>query len=79
MLRRTPCQQPPSQPEDVYRVYEASDPFHALPFRLGVSLAREACLLDDIDTGRRLLRLGPVLLETREQALVQRMAETLYL
>ena len=79
MIRQHPCQQHPSQPEDVFRVYEATDPFHALPYRLAVSLAREACLLDDIDTGRRLVRLGPVLLETREENLARRMAETLYL
>jgi hypothetical protein len=79
MLRQPPCQQPLSHPEDVYRVYEATDPFHALPFRLAVSLVREACLLDDIDTGRRLVRLGPVVLETREASLARRMSETFYM
>ena len=79
MTSQRPCQQPLVHPEDVYRVYEATDPFHARPYRLAVSLAREACLLDDIDSGRRLVRLGPVVLETREQTLARRMAETIYI
>lgn len=66
-------------PTEVFRVYEATDPFHAQPFHLSVSLAREACLLGDIESGRRLMRLGPVVLETRERALAQRMSQAHYL
>lgn len=63
----------------VFRVYEATDPFHPVPFRLAVSLEREARLLADIDCGRRLLRLGPVVLETRERTLARTMAEAFFM
>ena len=71
--------QPQPLPTDLYRVYEATDPFHSGPFRLALCLAREKRLLDDISSGRRLLSLGRVVLETRELALARAQAEALYL
>ncbi|MHC1700150.1 MAG: hypothetical protein AB9900_04105 [Humidesulfovibrio sp.] len=66
-------------PTEIYRVYEATDPFHAAPYRLALCLAREKCLLEDISSGRRLLRLGRLVMETREAALACAGAETLHL
>ena len=66
-------------PTDLYRVYEATDPFHHGPFRLALRQSREKRLLDDISSGRRLLSLGRVLLETRELTLARAQAEALYL
>lgn len=66
-------------PTDLYRVYEATDPFHAEPFRLGLRMAREKRLLEDISSGRKLVRLGRLVLETRELALARAAAQALYL
>ncbi|MBU1042756.1 MAG: hypothetical protein KKF77_16830 [Proteobacteria bacterium] len=66
-------------PTEVYRVYEATDPFHARPYRLALCLAREKRLLEDISSGRRLLRLGRLVMETCEAAQACAGAETLYL
>jgi len=66
-------------PTETFRVYEATDPFHAQPYRLALCLAREKCLLEDISSGRRLLRLGRMVMETREAALACAGAEALYL
>lgn len=71
--------QPLALPTELFRVYEATDPFHPRPFRLALRLAREKRLLDDISSGRSLLTLGRVLLETRELALARAQAEALYL
>lgn len=68
-----------SLPTELYRVYEATDPFHTRPYRVALCLAREKRLLEDISSGRRLLRLGRVLMETREAALACAGAEALYL
>jgi hypothetical protein len=57
----------------------SSDLFHPRPFRLALRLAREKRLLDDISTGRSLLSLGRVLLETRELALARAQSEALFL
>lgn len=70
---------PLAEAAQLYRVYEATDPFHPEPFRLAVSQEREARLFADIDCGRCLVRLGSVVLETREQALARTMAEALFL
>ena len=66
-------------PIDLYRVYEATDPFHPGPYRLALCLAREKRLLEDISSGRRLLRLGRLVLETRELALARAQSEALFL
>ena len=66
-------------PLDLYRVYEATDPFHPAPYHLGLCLAREKRLLEDISSGRRLLRLGRMVLETRELALARAQSNTLLL
>ena len=66
-------------PIDLYRVYEATDPFHSGTFRLGLCLARDKRFLEDISSGRRLLRLGRLVLETRELAVARAQAETLFL
>jgi len=71
--------QPCDLPAELFRVYEATDPFHPRPYRLALRLAREKRLLDDISTGRSLLRLGRIVLETRELALARAQAEALYL
>lgn len=71
--------QPYVLPTELFRVYEATDPFHPRPFRLALRLAREKRLLDDISTGRSLLSLGRVLLETRELALARAQSEALFL
>ncbi len=71
--------QPFVLPTELFRVYEATDPFHPRPFRLALRLAREKRLLDDISSGRSLLSLGRVLLETRELALARAQAEALLL
>lgn len=68
-----------TMPTESYRVYEATDPFHPRPFRLAISLAREKSLLEDISSGRKLLRLGRVLMETRDAAQACAQAETLAL
>lgn len=68
-----------SLPTELYRVYEATDPFHARPYRLALCLAREKSLMEDISSGRRLLRLGRMVMETREAALACAGAEALYL
>jgi len=69
----------PVLPLDLYRVYEATDPFHAAPYHLGLCLAREKRLLEDISSGRRLLRLGRLVLETRELAQARARSSTLLL
>lgn len=74
----TAHQQPPL-PVDVFRVYEATDPFHARPYRLALRKNRESRLREDIVSGRRLLSLGRLVLETRELALARAQAEALYL
>ncbi|MBI5518940.1 MAG: hypothetical protein HY916_02645 [Desulfovibrio sp.] len=66
-------------PLDLYRVYEATDPFHPAPYRVGLRLSREKRLLEDISSGRRLLRLGRMVLETRELALVRAQARAMFL
>ena len=66
-------------PTDVFRVYEATDPFHPRPYRLALRQSREAVLRADMDSGRRLMRLGRLVLETREEALARRLAQALYL
>lgn len=66
-------------PLDLYRVYEATDPFHPAPYFLGLCLAREKRLLEDISAGRRLLHLGRLVLETRELALARARSSTLLL
>ncbi len=66
-------------PLDLFRVYEATDPFHAAPYRLALRLTREKRLLEDISSGRKLLRLGRMVLETRELALARAQSQALYL
>lgn len=66
-------------PLDLFRVYEATDPFHAAPYRLTLRLARETRLLEDISSGRKLLRLGRMVLETRELALARAQSQAMYL
>lgn len=66
-------------PTEMYRVYEATDPFHPRPYRLALSLAREKSLIEDISSGRKLMRLGRVLMETRDAALACACAEALSL
>jgi hypothetical protein len=66
-------------PTELFRVYEATDPFHPRPYRLALRLAREQRLRDDITCGRSLLALGQMLFETRELALARAQSETLYL
>jgi len=66
-------------PLDLYRIYEATDPFHPLPYRLGLCLAREARLRDDITSGRRLMRLGALVLETTELTVARAQCQALYL
>ncbi len=68
-----------SLPTEVYRVYEATDPFHPRPFGVAVCLAREKCLMEDISSGRKLLRLGRVVMETRDAVLACALAEALAL
>lgn len=69
----------PNLPTGLYRVYEATDPFHDGTYRLALCSAREKRLLEDISSGRRLMRLGSLVLETRELALARALAETLFL
>ncbi len=57
-----------SLPTELYRVYEATDPFHPRPYHLAICVAREKSLLEDISSGRKLLRLGRVVMETRDAA-----------
>jgi len=64
---------------DLFRVYEATDPFHPRPYRLALRLDREKRLREDISCGRSLIALGPLVLETSELALAQAEAEALYL
>lgn len=66
-------------PTEMYRVYEATDPFHPRPYRLALCLAREKRLLEDISSGRRLMHLGRLVMETREAALACAGAEALFL
>ncbi|HWR05153.1 MAG TPA: hypothetical protein VN419_14195 [Humidesulfovibrio sp.] len=66
-------------PLDLFRVYEVTDPFHAAPYRLTLRLAREKRLLEDISSGRKLLRLGRMVLETRELALARAQSQAMYL
>lgn len=66
-------------PTDVFRVYEATDPFHLRPYRLALRQSREAVLRADMDAGRKLMRLGRLVLETREEGLARRLAQALYL
>jgi len=69
----------PTLPLDLYRVYEATDPFHPQPYLLGLRSTRERRLLEDINSGRRLMRLGRLVLETTELALARAHSQTLYL
>jgi len=69
----------PTLPLDLYRVYEATDPFHSGPYLLGLRLTREKRLLEDINSGRRLMCLGRMVLETTELALARAHSQTLYL
>lgn len=66
-------------PTGLYRVYEAVDPFHAEPFCIALCLAREKRLRDDITSGRRLLQLGRLVLETTELAVARAQSQTQYL
>lgn len=66
-------------PTDVFRVYEATDPFHPRPYRLALRRSREAVLQADMDCGRKLMRLGRLVLETGEEAQARRLAQALYL
>lgn len=66
-------------PLDMYRVYEATDPFHPRPYRLALRQTRESRLREDINAGRRLMSLGRLVLETRELAVARAQAEALYL
>lgn len=76
----TPSQPTPQPlPTEIFRVYEATDPFHATPFRLALRRSREETLLADMETGRKLLRLGRLVLQTSDEAQARRMAQQLYL
>lgn len=66
-------------PLDLFRVYEATDPFHPAPYNVTLRLSREKRLLEDISAGRRLLRLGRMVLETRELALARTLSQAVYL
>jgi hypothetical protein len=78
-MTATACTLEHTLPTDLYRVYEATDPFHSGTYRLALCLAREKRLLEDISSGRRLLRLGRLVLETRELALARAQSEALFL
>jgi len=57
----------------LYRVYEAEQPGRFGPcIRVGVSAGREPALLEEISLGRRLLRLGRLVLETDDPDLARR-------
>lgn len=71
--------QSPPLPTEQFRVYEATDPFHSGPFRLALRRSREAVLLADMESGRKLLRLGRLVLQTSDEARARRMAQALYL
>ncbi|MDP2847677.1 MAG: hypothetical protein Q8O35_05720 [Humidesulfovibrio sp.] len=66
-------------PLDLFRVYEATDPFSPAPYRVTLRLSREKRLLEDISSGRSLLRLGRLVLETRELALARAQSQAFYL
>lgn len=68
-----------SLPAEMYRVYEATDPFHPRPFRLALSRSREMRLQEDISSGRKLLRLGRMVMETRDAAQACAQADALAL
>lgn len=65
-------------PTDLFRVYEATDPFHPGTFRLALRQSREAVLRADMDSGRKLMRLGRLILQTGDEAQARRMAQALF-
>lgn len=68
---------PGALPTEMFRVYEATDPFHPRPYRLALRLSGERRILDDISAGRRLITLGRVVLETCDQRLARAQSEAL--